>query len=217
MLSRSITSNKGSILITYPTISKIPANGPIWAFDKLDGSNIRVEWTRKNGFVKFGSRHRLLDPEERPLGEAVEIFHETLADDLEPVLRKLKNERVTLFMEFFGENSFAGNHVADEPHKLVVFDASLYKKGFMLPGDFVKTFGDAVETPSVLHLGKANSEFQELVHSGELEGMTFEGVVCKSNEVIRGKAPVFKIKNQAWLDKLKTFTKGDAELYRKLA
>ena len=34
---------------------------------------------------------------------------------------------------------------------------------------------------SVLWIGNANSELEELVQSGQLEGMTFEGVVCKGN------------------------------------
>lgn len=213
----SETSNIGNILLTYPSITKNISPLPVWVFDKLDGSNVRAEWTRKGGFNKFGSRHRLLDPNERPLGEAIEVFHDTIADAIEPTLRKLKNDRVTLFMEFFGEQSFAGNHVEGDPKKLVLFDVSLYKKGMMLPNEFVKTFGDVVETPDILHYGKANSEFVDLVKSGELEGMTFEGVVCKSQEMFRGQAPVFKIKNQAWLDKLHSFTKGDAELFKKLA
>ena len=60
----------------YPTIEyKINGKIPVYAFDKLDGSNIRAEWTIKNGFHKFGSRRRLLDPNEEPLGEAVKLIN----------------------------------------------------------------------------------------------------------------------------------------------
>ena len=39
----------------------------------------------------------------------------------------------------------------------------------------------------------------------------------KSNEVDKYGHPImFKVKTQAWLDKLKTFCKGDEELFRKL-
>jgi hypothetical protein len=41
---------------TYPSISRDIVGQPIYAFDKLDGSNIRAEWSKKNGFHKFGSR-----------------------------------------------------------------------------------------------------------------------------------------------------------------
>lgn len=47
--------------------------------------------------------------------------------------------------------------------------------------------------------------------NGSLEGMTFEGVVCKGNNPKRPKHVIsFKIKNQAWIDKLKS-TYGDDE------
>lgn len=98
-------------MITYPSISKQIISVPIYALDKLDGSNIRVERTPKSGFSKFGSRTRLLDPDEKPLGEAVGSFVRDMAEDLELVLRTyLKTERATLFLEFYGPNSFAGNH-----------------------------------------------------------------------------------------------------------
>ena len=204
-------------MLQYPSISKQIIPVPVYAMDKLDGSNIRVEWTPKGGFVKFGSRSRLLDPEERPLGEAIALFQRTMAEQLEPALRKLRNERVTLFMEFLGDSSFAGNHVESEPHRLVLFDASLYKKGFMLPKEFLKAFDEVVDTPGLLHYGKPNQEFIDSVHDGELEGMTFEGVVCKSQELHRGKQIVFKVKNDAWLQRLREFTKGDGELFKRLA
>jgi len=40
-------------MLEYPTIKKEVINIPIYAFDKIDGSNIRVEWGPKNGFYKF--------------------------------------------------------------------------------------------------------------------------------------------------------------------
>lgn len=204
-------------MLQYPSISKQVINTPVYAFDKLDGSNIRAEWTPKGGFVKFGSRSRLLGEDEKPLGEAITIFRETMADALDPALRKLRNERVTLFMEFLGDTSFAGNHKEDEQHRLVLFDASLYKRGFMMPKEFLKAFDSVVETPDLLHYGKPTQDFQDSVHGGELEGMTFEGVICKSQELHRGRQVVFKVKNDAWLERLRAFTKNDAELFKKLA
>ena len=36
--------------------------GPdIIAFDKIDGSNLRFEWSRKRGFYKFGTR-KMISP-----------------------------------------------------------------------------------------------------------------------------------------------------------
>ena len=203
-------------MLEYPSINKNIVDVPIYAFDKLDGSNIRVEWSRKNNFTKFGSRKRLLSADENPLGESIHIFNETLSDRLVEPLRKLRVERATLFMEFSGENSFAGFH-EDEKHSLTLFDVSLYKKGFMLPKEFMKTFGDVVPTPDLLYYRKPNSDFIEEVHNGSLDGMTFEGVVCKSQELVRNKQIRFKVKNDAWLNKLKNKCDGDEKMFEQLS
>ena len=205
-------------MLQYPSISKQITDLPIFAFDKLDGSNIRVEWSRKTGFCKFGSRTRLLDPQEKPLGEAVEIFMRDFAEPMETVFRKyLKVERATAFLEFYGESSFAGLHSPEEEHFLSLFDVSLYKKGFMLPKEFLRAFEGAVATPELLYTGKPNSLFVEEVKSGQLEGMTFEGVVCKSQELRKNRQVSFKVKNQAWLDRLKRRCGEDEAMFQRLA
>lgn len=203
-------------MLEYPSITKNVVNVPIYAFDKLDGSNVRVEWSRKNGFTKFGSRKRLLTADEEPLGEAIHIFNENLSDRLVKPLRNLRVERATLFMEFHGPNSFAGAH-EDEEHSLTLFDVSLFKKGFMLPKEFMKTFDNIVPTADLLYHGNANNDFLEEVHTGILEGMTFEGVVCKSQELVRGKQVRFKVKNQAWLEKLKNKCGNDEKMFEELS
>lgn len=203
-------------MLAYPSISKQVQNIDIHAFDKLDGSNIRVEWSRKSGFYKYGTRTRLLDPNEEPLGEAKPIFEGTMAEALEPALRRLRAERAVLFLEFHGEHSFAGSH-GQEPHRLTLFDVSLHRQGFMLPREFRSTFGDLVDTPNLLYLGKPNGHFLESVRSGELDGMTFEGVVCKSQELVRNRQVVFKVKNRAWLERLRDRCGGDEGLFNRLA
>lgn len=203
-------------MLEYPSINKNIVDVPVYAFDKLDGSNIRVEWSRKNNFTKFGSRKRLLTADEEPLGETIRIFNETLSDRLVEPLRKLRVERATLFFEFHGPNSFAGFH-EDEQHSLTLFDVSLYKRGFMLPKEFMKTFGDVVPTAELLYYGKANSDFVKRVNEGVLEGMTFEGVVCKSQELIRNKQIRFKVKNEAWLNKLKNKCGNDEKMFEQLS
>ena len=45
----------------YPSISGKLVNTKIYAFDKLDGSNIRGTWSKKRGFYKFGTRTQMLD------------------------------------------------------------------------------------------------------------------------------------------------------------
>ena len=61
---------------TYPSIPRKIQNVPVYAFDKLDGSNIRAEWSKKKGFYKYGTRKRLLGSDEKPLGRAIELVND---------------------------------------------------------------------------------------------------------------------------------------------
>lgn len=199
----------------YPSIGKIISKQPIIAFDKLDGSNLRAEWTAKNGFSKFGSRKRLLSPEEEPLGEGIGLFLEKYGDTLDKRFRKLRYTKATAFVEFFGEHSFAGFH-EEEPHHVVLFDVHVYKKGILPPQEFLKHFEDHCEVPAVLHEGNPTEDFITSVKEGTLEGMTFEGVVCKGVDK-RGRLVTFKVKNRAWLEKLKNRFSEDEALFNQLA
>lgn len=202
-------------MLSYPSINKKIINTPIYAFDKLDGSNIRVEWSKKSGFHKYGTRTRLLSPNEE-LGEAISIFEQDFSKPLQPIMKKLRTERITLFLEFYGSNSFAGSH-QEEQHYLSLFDVSIFKKGFMLPKEFLDAFEGVVPTPELLYTGNPNSDFINDVKTGNLKNMTFEGVVCKSQKLTRNKQVKFKVKNQEWLDKLKIKCGENKELYNLLA
>jgi hypothetical protein len=198
----------------YPSISKQFVDIPIIAFDKLDGSNIRSEWNKKNGFHKFGSRTRLLDPNEKPLGEAVSLIKSKYEKDLSNLFIKQRYEKVICFFEFFGEHSSFGQHL-EEPHDVVLFDIDVYKKSLLLPRDFIKLVGH-LDIPKVLYEGKANIPFQESVYGSTLDGMSFEGVVCKG-EYDKFKMPtMFKIKSNEWLSKLKCYCGDNLELFDKL-
>lgn len=76
-----------------------------------------------------------------------------------------------------------------------------------------------MDIPAVLHHGKVGKEMIDKVKSSTLEGMTFEGVVCKAANPNRKKTshPVmFKIKSNAWLDKLKTFCGEDIKMFERM-
>lgn len=199
---------------TYWSIPhKIDRDLPIYAFNKLDGSNIRAEWCRKTGFSKFGTKQRLLSEEEKPFGEAISIFRRDWEESLVKIFKEQRYEKVVVFFEFFGPNSFAGNHVEEE-HELVLIDVAPYKKGILPPQEFLKLFGH-LNVPKVLYQGKAGVEFEEKVKSGQVEGLTFEGVVCKG--LRKKQLRMFKIKNRAWLDRLRDYCKGDEKLFNELS
>jgi hypothetical protein len=196
---------------TYPSIPRVIVDQPVYAFDKLDGSNIRAEWSRKQGFYKFGTRKRLLGEDDPLLGEARSLVLDGPAEALEKVFRANRWQKAVAFFEFFGDNSFAGLH-EDEPHKVVLIDVAYEKKGIMPPKEFLKTFESKVETAPLLYHGKPNKPFVESVQTGQLENMTFEGVVCKGKLKSPGLPLMFKVKNQAWVDEVKTRYSGREDL-----
>lgn len=204
---------KGLVLETYPSFNNIVVNEHIIAFDKIDGSNIRAEWSRKSGFSKFGSRRKLIDENEPILGEAIPLFQEKYSETLEEIFRKNKFQRATAFFEFYGENSFAGFH-EKEPHDILLFDLHIYRTGMVTGKEFLKLVGNKVETPEILYEGKPNKPFLESVWTSTLEGMTFEGVMCKGGLDNRNRPKNFKVKSRAWLNKLKN--KFDSETYNRL-
>lgn len=206
----------------YPTIPK-EANKDLYyyVFGKHDGSNIRGEWTKKNGFTKFGTRHQLLDPEDtsNKLQKAVPII-QSYSVDISKILSKLQIDKATLFFEFFGPNSFAGNHLETDNFKAVLFDVDIYKKGLMMPDEFLKNIQKNLDpeiTQELLYQGKINQELITAVKNSTLENMPLEGVVAKARNPKKTLMPImFKIKSNAWLHKLKNFCGDDANLYRKL-
>lgn len=202
----------------YPKIfGRINASHNIYAFDKLDGSNIRVEWTKKNGFVKWGSRKQLLTSEQGILTTAIDKITVKYLEDLTNIFRKQRYERVVCFLEFVGPNSFAGNHHDRvEDIDVILLDISPHKKGMLPANEFLKLCKH-LHIPDILYQGKANSTLIEQVHEGTLSGMTFEGVVCKGPYDRKTGMPImFKIKSRAWIEKLKTYCGEDTKLFEDL-
>lgn len=199
---------------TYPSIPKdISTDYNIYAFDKLDGSNIRAEWSKKRGFYKFGTKTQMLGEDHPVFGEAVPLIRSSYEKDLTEVFKEKKYENVVCFFEFYGPNSFAGYH-EKEDHKVTLLDVSPLRKGIIGPTEFIDDYGH-LDIPKVLYYGKANSFFVDAVRSGTLEGMSFEGVICKA--LVGKNTTMFKVKNKAWLDKLKGLCKDDEKLFEQLA
>jgi hypothetical protein len=179
---------------------------PVFSFEKIDGSNIRAEWSRKlskkssftMGFGKFGTRNQMIH-KNSPFVEAVGIFENKYAEDLDKIFRESKTfrgiERITVYGEFFGKSSFAGQHVWDEPHDVLIFDAFLYKKDYLPPSTFMKEFR-MLEIPFLEYTGLLTPEYIERVEKGDGEGRVYKGV--EDGKVFMG-----KIKTTRWLNEVK--------------
>jgi hypothetical protein len=180
-----------------------------YVFDKLDGSSMRSEWAKGRGWYKHGKRQGLVDDSNPFLAQVPVLFDEFLYDSLERIAVNRKWKHLIVFYEFWGDKSFAGRHYENDEYHLTVFDAAADKKGIMGPEDFRFTFEGQVETPACLGRFNWTRGFVQRVHDGEIEGITFEGVVGKlgtRHDIVRAKA-----KTKAWLDKVKALYGAQAD------
>jgi hypothetical protein len=202
-------------MLHYPKIpgSRHCPDGRCVAFEKYDGTNLHWEWEREFGWHSFGTRRdeftltrigiEQFVQAHAHLSECVEVFRAHLADGIEKVFIDVARYReftsLKVFTEFFGPNSFAGLHKADEPKQLVLFDVMAETFGFIGPESFVADFGH-LGSARVVYRGKLTGKFCDDVRQGRYD--VAEGVVGKGG---RGGADLWmvKIKTYAYLERLK--------------
>jgi hypothetical protein len=178
----------------------------VYAFDKLDGSNLRFEWSSKRGWYKFGTRNVMIDENNEQFGKAIPLFLNKYGDELDKIFRtdkKYRNSRTfTVFGEYLGENSFAGQHDFNDEMDLVMFDVVQFQKGFVKPKDFINDFSH-LHIPDVIYSGEFDLDLVEDVKSGKYD--LKEGVMVKGVRKTKGNDIVWigKIKTNQWLDSLK--------------
>lgn len=177
---------------------------PVIAFDKLDGSNMRFEWSHKRGFYKFGTRTTMIDRSDKQFGSGIDIFLNKYSDDLEKVFRTKyrKVESFVVFGEFYGENSFAGQHQDSDSKDVVIFDINQYKRGIVTPNEFVDNFGH-LDIPTIIYQGKYTHEFVNNIKN-DIYGLK-EGVIVKGQIKTKTKEETWmvKVKTNLWLQKVK--------------
>jgi len=196
---------------TYPSVeywNRGIMGAKVIAFDKLDGQNIRVEWSKNKGWYKFGTRTSMFDETNKQFGNVIHSFKEKYSEGLEEIFTRNKNYRSTknfiVFCEWVGENSFSGKHQEGDKMDLVLFDVAPgdYTNGsFIEPKQFVKDFG-FLHIPNIIYEGPLTMEFINDVKEGKFN--LKEGVMCKGVSQ-DGKRDVWivKIKTNDWLKKLK--------------
>jgi hypothetical protein len=200
----------------YPSIPKISEEfigRDCIVFEKLDGSCLSFEWSKKRGWYKSSTRNHLFDRSEPTFGCAVDIFNNTHAEALTKVIQDKypKTTEVLAFLEFVGPHSFAGLHdpgilkvESNDPKELILFDINIHKKGIVSPAEFVKNFSH-LRSAEVLYQGKLTEDFIKDVREGKYPSE--EGVVCKG--VLNPNNPHSqwrcKIKTWAYLKKIQKF------------
>lgn len=206
-------------MFRYPKMPG-PAGGRLEkcvVFEKYDGTNLHWQWHRDRGWHAFGTRSAgyALTPEgvaefaakHAAVAAAPGLFAQAFAEPLGAILQP-RGDAFVAFTEFFGPNSFAGLHKADDPKCLVLFDVYEVGVGFLDPWTFRDLFA-ALPTARVVYEGKFTGAFTEAVRAGKY-GVA-EGVVCKG-----GKPPdvwMAKVKTRAYQERLKAAFAADWEQY----
>ncbi|QDT91233.1 RNA ligase family protein [Gimesia algae] len=193
----------GRIRLAYP---KIPdsSNAPLgkcFAFEKYDGTNLHWVWERELGWYAFGTRRNRFDLDEAGINgfnqahpgleESSELFLQTLGEPLNDIFREQypQNSEMIVYTEFFGPQSFAGMHKADDPKQLILFDIAT-EAGILGPEAFLNDFGH-LPVAAVVYRGKFNGQFASDVRAGKYD--VTEGVICKGGSG-----------SDLWMAKIKT-------------
>lgn len=177
------------------------------AFNKIDGSNFRGEFSRKRKcFYKFGTRNVMIDKSDEQFGDAIDIFINKYGEDLSKIFydKYPKIDKIVVFGEYSGENSFAGRHIATDKKDIVIFDISLHKFGFILPNIFIEQFGH-LDIPKVIYEGPFSKELIQKVKNNQFnlkEGIIAKGIIKNKNNKDEGW--VTKVKTNEWLQKVKS-------------
>ena len=199
---------------SYPSIGKQYNNNQLYyIFDKLDGSNMRAEWCPKRGFYRFGSRRNLIDNDTPILGESISLFMEKYSKELSYRYKDLKYKSVITFFEFFGENSFAGQHSEEDDKQTKLIDIAPFKKGILPPEKFLDVT-EGLDIANFLGIRKIDDELLLDVKSGNLLGMSFEGIIAKA--MTEKGLHMVKLKNQDWIRKLAIKYGDNSQLFNQL-
>lgn len=205
--------------LVYP---KIPydTQAPIkkcYAFEKLDGTNMHWFWNLSDGWHCFGTRrtqfplHREgiaeFTKEHPELANAPQVFNDKFRDRLSNFFARTHtwcHQKVSVFTEFYGPNSFAGAHDANDAFNntqtLTIIDVALNNQ-FFGPEQLVQDVAESggFDVAKVVYSGKYTGQLSEDVRKGKYD--VKEGVVIKA--IVNDTLFMTKVKTDEYVRKLK--------------
>lgn len=92
----------------YPSIPRRFEEFTAHVWDKLDGSNLRFEWSQKRGWHKTGTRTRLFDATDPVFHEALVVFDTVWAAPLADLFKARRYDHAVAFLEFWGPGFWKG-------------------------------------------------------------------------------------------------------------
>lgn len=211
---------------SIPGPNKAP-NAPCIAFYKYDGANFRAEWTKKNGWCKFGTRHVLMDASHQQFGPVIQLFLDKYGESIPKVfVHKFFRgiDSFTVYCELWSANSIAGHFPqldgrldvkfpTAEPANITLFDVNANKRGLVLPRDFIKLFGH-LDIPRIVYEGNFNQRFIQDVRDNKFD--LREGVVAKGTNCSQHHFWMAKCKTSWWFEQLKTLAETNQAIAKEL-
>lgn len=209
------------IKLAYP---KIPdtLNCPLRqciAFEKYDGTNIHWTFQPGEGWLDYGVRRDRYSINTSGV-KAFEEAHPELAGahklwDQDEKLEEFLNsnpkyntaKEIIVFTEYFGPNSFAGQHNPKDDKQLVIFDIHVNGK-VIPPEEFIEDFKQ-FNIARVVFKGKFTGQLFVDVRKGKYD--VKEGVVVKG--VVSDQVYMAKIKTEAYMERLKNQFKDNWKEY----
>jgi len=215
---------------------KIPSSFEIMmdkfiAFEKYDGTCLVAEHDLENpkNFMYgtrsdyplhdyfFKSEFSNIHPEIKWAGDYIWEYLKNYGDLILTRLQKCNlnhYDNVRFVFEYFGKDSFAGQHNPRSSHDVVLIDLILLKnqeekilETYLSPDIFVNVAKDC-RSARVIYQGKFNGSFVEDVRKGNFD--VVEGVVCKGYGKYQS---VCKVKTNSYMEKLKNHFKDDWKGY----
>ncbi len=193
-------------LYAYPSITGQVVGGHMVVTPKYDGSNVRAKWSAKSkGFELFGARKILLDESTDPLlSRSIPLWRERYEELVTWALKRAGVVRAVVFGEFYGPSSFAGYHDPEDVFEVIMYDLAIDDQ-LVGQREFRRMFkGAEAELAPVLYEGPVGPQIIAQVKAGTFPGQTFEGVVCKGRPSnAQHTPPMFKVKSDGWIERVK--------------
>ena len=208
--------------LTYPKIpdtKNCPLKNCI-AQVKYDGTCIHIDFEEACGSIGFGTRRDVFDDDlsgaqdfriaHPGLDEVPDLVDDICFNGLERHILQYNNcnyKKINVFAEFFGSNSFAGQHDPNDQKQLIIFDV-MVDGNFLPPDQLYKDFSQ-FNLVKKIYTGKYTGQLVEDIRKGRYQ--LNEGAIIKG--FVKDQFYMAKIKTDAYKEKLKNVFKDNWENY----
>lgn len=186
------------------------------AYEKYDGTNLHWTW-KTSTWVSFGTRRKTYTyspkgfeefAQEHPGLEQAPLLFDPDSVLQECLFMNYSGLNLTVFTEYGGPQSFAGQHVPGDTMSHVIIDV-MKNKRLLKPDEFIDLFGstewnvkngfDKFNVAKLIYSGKYSGQLVEDIRRGKYP--VKEGAIIKG--LIGSQVYMAKVKTNAYMERLK--------------